>query len=247
MIDGLGTIAAVKPTSSETIPAVDIQAPSSLDAIRRMSLKDTVVQRIREAIERGELKAGEPLTELGLARKLGVGQPTIREALLELQFIGFVEQVGARKTRVTLLTRRMIDEIYLVRTCLEILAAEIVAGQPDPDLSACWEQLERMEAAAREQVHSDFFHADLEFHRALWRAADNQSLESSLERLVPKLFAFGIIQHARLAGDVLIATANLHRQLLELIRTGNVEATRRLVKTSMGKAWLDDVQLPELG
>ena len=240
-------MSAVKPTSSETIPSVETLGPSSLDAIRRMSLKDTVVQRIREAIKRGELKAGEPLTELGLARKLGVGQPTIREALLELQFIGFVEQVGARKTRVTLLNRRMIDEIYLVRTCLEVLAAEIVARQKEPDLSACWEQLELMEEAAREQVLADFFHADLEFHRALWRAADNQSLESALERLVPKLFAFGIIQHAKLAGEVLIATASLHRQLLELIRTGNVEATRKVMETSMGKAWLDDVQLPELG
>ena len=220
---------------------------SSLEAIPRKSLKDTVVQRICEAIERGELKAGEPVTELGLARKLGVGQPTIREALLELQFIGFVEQVGARKTRVTQLTRRMIDEIYLVRTCLEILAAEIVARQKNPDLRACWEQVERMEEAARVQAHSEFFHADLEFHRALWRTAGNQSLESALERLVPKLFAFGIIQHARLAVDVLIATANLHRQLLELIRTGNVDATRRMMETSMGKAWVDDALLPELG
>src|ERR1700723_233069 len=95
----------VKPMSSEASLTVapDGAATSSLDAIRRMSLKDTVVERICEAIERGELKAGEPLTELGLARKLGVGQPTIREAMLELQFIGFIEQVGTRKTRVTLL------------------------------------------------------------------------------------------------------------------------------------------------
>jgi DNA-binding GntR family transcriptional regulator len=234
------------PSSLSTNP-VEHQSSSSLDAIRWMSLKDTVVHRIREAIERGELKAGEPVTEVGLARKLGVGQPTIREALLELQFIGFVEQVGARKTRVTLLTRRMIDEIYVVRTCLESLAAEIVARQKDPDLRACWKQVEQMEAAAREQAYLNYFHADLEWHRALWRAADNQSLESALERLVPKLFAFGIIQHARPAADVLIATANLHRQLLELIRTSNVEATRRLMETSMGKAWLEDVQLPELG
>jgi DNA-binding GntR family transcriptional regulator len=167
--------------------------------------------------------------------------------LLELQFIGFVEQVRARKTRVTLLTRRMIDEIYVVRPCLEILAGEIVARRKDPNLSACWKQLERMEAAARERDHLEYFHADLDFHRALWRAADNQSPESALERLVPKLFAFGIIQHARPAADILIATANLHRQLLELIRTGDVEATRRLMETSMDKAWLDDVQLPELG
>jgi len=221
-------------------------APAALHAIRRVSLKDTAVQRIREAIERGELKAGEPVTELGLAKKLGVGQPTIREALLELEFIGFVEQVGARKTRVTLLTRSMIDEIYVVRTCLEALAADLVARQKDPDLSDCWQHLERMEKAGRRRGYADFFHADLEFHRALWRATKNQSLESALERLVPKLFAFGIIQHARPSADELLTTAGMHRQLMELLQAGNPEGARRLMDLSMGKAWMEDAHLPEL-
>ena len=86
---------------------------SGLRTIPRVSLKDTAVQHICQAIECGELQAGEVLTELGLARKLGVAQPTIREALLELEFIGFVERTPTRKPRVTLLTRRSIEEIYL--------------------------------------------------------------------------------------------------------------------------------------
>ncbi|HWB52882.1 MAG TPA: GntR family transcriptional regulator [Tepidisphaeraceae bacterium] len=210
-----------------------------------MSLKDTVVQRINDAVKSGELKAGQQLTELGLAHKLGVGQPTIREALIELEFMGMVEQVGKRKTRITLLTRRAIDEIYVVRTTLETLAAELVARQKDPDLSVCRTRLEQMEDAAHRQAYQEFFQADLEFHRALWRATQNRSLEEVLERLVPKLFAFGIIQHARPSAEELIAMANLHRQLLELLPTGDVAATRRLMDLSMGKAWLDDAQLPE--
>jgi len=233
------------------VPSLSSQTDSSvspnLHTIRRMSLKDTVVQRISDAIKCGELKAGEPLTELGLARKLGVGQPTIREALLELEFSGLVEQVGARKTRVTLLTRRMIDEIYVVRTHLETLAAELVARQKGPDLSACLAQVQRMETAAQQQAFSEFFYADLDFHRSLWRATQNQSLEGVLERLVPKLFAFGIIQHVKPTGPELIEIASLHRQLLELLPTGDVEATKQLMELSMGKAWLDDAQLPELG
>jgi len=64
---------------------------SNLRTIPRVSLKEAAVQQICQAIEGGELKSGETLTELGLARKLGVAQPTIREALLELEFIGYVE------------------------------------------------------------------------------------------------------------------------------------------------------------
>jgi DNA-binding GntR family transcriptional regulator len=214
--------------------------------IRRVSLKETAVQRIRQAIDRKELKAGETVTELGLARKLGVAQPTIREALLELEFIGYVERTAPRKTRVTVLTRRSIDDIYLVRARLEALVAELVAAQKAPQLQSCWEHLSEMEAAAKSGMCPEFFHADLEFHRALWRCSQNECAESALERIVPKLFAFGIIQHARPDSENLIETCNLHRRLMDVIVEGDVEATRHLMELSMEKAWLDDVQLPEL-
>jgi DNA-binding GntR family transcriptional regulator len=219
---------------------------SSLRTIRRVSLKEEAVQRIRQAIDRRELKAGETVTELGLARKLGVAQPTIREALLELEFIGYVERTAPRKTRVTLLTRRSIDDIYLVRTRLEALVAELVAAQKAPQLQSCWEHLSEMEAAAKSGMCPEFFHADLEFHRALWRCSQNECAESALERIVPKLFAFGIIQHARPGFEKLVEICELHRRLLQVILEGDSEATRRLMELSMEKAWLDDVHLPGL-
>jgi DNA-binding GntR family transcriptional regulator len=225
----------------------DAGEPLSLGAIRRVSLKDTAVQRICQAIERGELKAGEMLTELGLARKLGVGQPTIREALLELEFIGYVEPTASRKTRVTQLTRRSIDNIYLVRTRLETLAAELVAAQQSPQLESCWERLQGMDAAAGSGLFTEFLHEDLGFHRALWRASQNECVESALERIVPKLFAFGIIQHARPSSAELVETCDLHRRLMNVIVKGDREGARELMERSMEKAWFDDVQLPELG
>jgi DNA-binding GntR family transcriptional regulator len=218
----------------------------SLRTIRRVSLKDMAVQRIRQAIERKELKAGETVTELALARKLGVAQPTIREALLELEFIGYVERTAPRKTRVTSLTKRSIDGIYLVRIRLETLAAELVAAQKAPQLQSCWEHLAEMEAAAKSGMFPEFCHADLEFHRSLWQCSQNECAESALERIVPKLFAFGIIQHACPGSEKLIETCELHRRLLVKILDGDVEATRRLIELSMEKAWLDDVQLTEL-
>src|ERR1700722_8578860 len=133
----------------EPVLVGDTGESRSLGAIRRVSLKDTAIQHICQAIECGELKAGETLTELGLARKLGVAQPTIREALLELEFVGYVERTATRKARVTLLTRRSIENIYLVRTRLETLAVELVAAQKPPQLQSCWECLEEMETAAK--------------------------------------------------------------------------------------------------
>ncbi len=224
----------------------EAEPESGLQVIPRVSLKDKAVQSIREAIERGELQAGETLTELGLARKLGVGQPTIREALLELEFLGFIERQGPRKTRVTRLTRQAIHDIYLVRIRLETLAAELVAGQKLQDLRDCWAAALRMEESAKEGAAIDFYQADLAFHRALWKQSQNESLQSCLEQLVPKLMTFSIIQKAHPTSEKLLEIAVLHRRLLEMISAGNIEATVKMMADSMKNAQEDDEQLPGL-
>jgi DNA-binding GntR family transcriptional regulator len=217
---------------------------SNLRAIPRVSLKEVAVQQICQAIESGELKSGEMLTELGLARKLGVAQPTIREALLELEFIGYVERTATRKARVTLLTRRSIENIYLVRTRLETLAVELIAAQPSPQLKSCEKPLHAMESAASNGRCREYFHADLNFHRALWSSSQNDCIESSLERIVPKLFAFAIIRHSHPNIAQLIETYQLHRRLLDALLQRNAVYARQLMELSMERAWLDDAQLP---
>jgi DNA-binding GntR family transcriptional regulator len=209
-----------------------------------MSLKEAAVQQICQAIECGELKSGETLTELGLAHKLSVAQPTIREALLELEFIGYVERTATRKARVTLLTRRSIENIYLVRTRLETLAVELIAAQPSPQVESCKKPLHEMESAARNGVVREFCHADLNFHRALWSSSQNDCIESSLERIVPKLFAFAIIRHLHPDIPQLIETYDLHRRLLDAVRQRDAVCARQLMELSMKQAWLDDAQLP---
>ena len=217
---------------------------SSLRTLPRVSLKNTAVQHICQAIECGELKPGEVLTELGLARKLGVAQPTIREALLELEFIGYVERTATRKPRVTLLTRRSIEDIYLVRTRLETLAVELVAAHPSPQLQSCREHLQNMESTAKSGDFQGFCHADLKFHRALWAASQNECVQDALERIVPKLFAFTIIKHSHPDPSHSINTYKLHRRLLDAVAAGNTSAARKLMELSMKRAWLDDAQLP---
>jgi DNA-binding GntR family transcriptional regulator len=184
------------------------------------------------------------LTELGLARKLGVAQPTIREALLELEFIGYVERTATRKAQVTLLTRRSIQDIYLVRTRLETLAVELITAQPSPQLESCEEALHAMERASESGVFREFWRADLNFHRALWSASKNGCIESTLERIVPKLFAFAIIRQSHPSIPQLIEIHQFHRRLLDTILKRNAVQARRLMELSMKRASLDDAQLP---
>jgi DNA-binding GntR family transcriptional regulator len=93
---------------------------------------------VREEIQRriltGESKPGERLSQQSLARELGVAQGTVRESLLELQWLGLVESIDHLGVFVDNLDAPRICEAYLVREVMEGLAARLAcahAGRAD--------------------------------------------------------------------------------------------------------------------
>lgn len=93
---------------------------------------------VREEIQRriltGESKPGERLSQQSLARELGVAQGTVRESLLELQWLGLVESIDHLGVFVDNLDASRICEAYLVREVMEGLAARLAcshAGRAD--------------------------------------------------------------------------------------------------------------------
>lgn len=208
-------------------------------------LRDTIITQIREAIACGELKAGERVTELGLAKSLGVAQATIREAFIELESQGFLERTGARLTCVSALTKEQISEIHLVRSRLEALVVEVLAGMADKNLTAAAEACIGMRSSALENDRISFYHNDLMFHRGLWLATGNRCLAATLELLTAKLFAFGLARRAEQTRERLITTAKEHRQLLNLISSNDRNAALELLGNSLKRAWSEDLQIPE--
>lgn len=217
--------------------------PPMLSRLTRKSLKQGVIDQVYAAIVRGELTAGQKVTELSLARQLGVSQPTIREALIELEHHGFVQKQGAHKTSITLLSEKDINEIYLVRETLEARVVELLASSTTVNFEECEAARQRMAESAERGCTSEFYEADLDFHRCLWRATKNQTVMNMLEQLVPQLFAFGIIQHAVRERTTLLATAEEHAQLLRLIRAGDRDAARKMMEASLRHARTEDAEL----
>jgi DNA-binding GntR family transcriptional regulator len=220
-----------------------IQLPS-LSTIERPSLKDTAVQQIRVAISRGELKPGERITELGLAKSLGVGQATIREALLDLEHQGFIQRRGPRKTYVTALTRRDVVEIYQVRQQLEDLVLELLAGAKVREIPACEQACQRMKTAAVANDIPQFIDADLQFHLALWQATGNRLLAEILEKVANRLFAYDVSQPASFTPPKLKRIAREHYDLLRLLSEGEYKAARNQMQKSMREALDEDYQIP---
>jgi DNA-binding GntR family transcriptional regulator len=88
---------------------------------------------VREEIQRrilsGQYKAGERLSQQSLGRELGVAQGTVREALVELQWLGLVESIDHMGVFVGDLDASHICQAFEVREFLEGLAARLCCPQ----------------------------------------------------------------------------------------------------------------------
>jgi GntR family transcriptional repressor for pyruvate dehydrogenase complex len=66
--------------------------PSSFEKVRRVRTFDDVVEQLREAILSGRIRPGDRLPgERQLCEELGVGRPTLREALRSLEALGMID------------------------------------------------------------------------------------------------------------------------------------------------------------
>jgi len=153
------------------------------------------------------------LVERSLANALGIGQPTLREALKELEYQGFVRRTPQKGTHVAMVTRDDAQKIQEVRMLLEAFAVERAAVNITPDAELKLRDLLRQMSAAADSFDLAAFHdADVEFHRQVWALAGNEYLSASLEGIAFRLFVLGCLNHGR---DQLLASVEQHKGILE--------------------------------
>jgi DNA-binding GntR family transcriptional regulator len=142
---------------------------TALQPVKAESLSVQVADSIREAIFRGELKPGQVLRELGLARNLNVSQATVREALSQLEHYGLVVRTPNRSTSVTSLSMTEVRDRIRVRVALECLAFSDAAQRATPEQLA---ELDHLAARIKEKAASkdsfEMMKADRRFHQLVW-------------------------------------------------------------------------------
>lgn len=174
---------------------------SLLAPIRADTLRSQVSRMLRDAIFSGELRPGEDLRELALARKLDVSQATVREALSDLEQAGLVVKVPNKGTTVTRLSASEVRERLAIRLNLEQMAAlEAAKRMTAADFANLEELSAQITAAIAQNEYFEVSQSDLAFHRAIWACSGNQTLERILDQVTTPLFAFLGLIH-RLQGE----------------------------------------------
>lgn len=193
-------------------------AASMLQPVKAESLSAQVAANIREAIFRGELKPGQVIRELGLARNLNVSQATVREALAHLEHFGLVVRKPNRSTSVTSLSPQEVKDRLRVRMVLECLAfSEASRRLEEDDFQELMTTYEEKAAAIEAGDAFATMVADRRFHHRVWELSANPVLLKQLDQLTTPLFAFlGIYQQTASHQP---QGANTHRDLIEAMRS----------------------------
>lgn len=198
---------------------------SLLIPVRADTLRSQVARILRDAVFSGELKPGDALRELALARKLGVSQATVREALSDLEQAGLVVKTPNKGTAVTNLSAKEVRERLAIRLALEQMAATGAAKRmSEADFAELRGLSEQISAGIEQNAYFEVSQADLAFHRTIWRLSGNQTLERILDQVTTPLFAFLGLMH-RIQGIDQRRTRS-HDLLIDALRTRRPGAIR---------------------
>jgi DNA-binding GntR family transcriptional regulator len=198
---------------------------------RHRTLREKILETIREAILKGSLKAGEKVAEPELAERFGISRTPIREAFRQLESEGYLTVIPRKGAVVTSLSERDVEEFYAIKSILEGYAARIAASRlSEREIERLEAINDRLEQLAREGDVKTFFRVHNEFHELFIKASGNNKLLDLIGQLMMK---FNRLRMASLSlpGRMEISVQE-HRKIIDAFRAHDGEAADRTVSKS---------------
>lgn len=204
---------------------------------KKLTAADRVRLAIADDIVRGVIGPGVSLDEASIAERFSVSRTPVREAIRQLEAIGFVEARPHRGAVVPLFTPEKLNEIFLVMAELEALCARLAAETATEEEKHA---LRQAHASCRDAAHdgdiSLYYDLNIKFHETIYALSHNSFLAEvtigarnrvapfrraqfqSMGRLIRSVEEHEAVVAAILAGDADKAAAAM-RDHLGYVRT----------------------------
>ena len=180
------------PDSHEEKPMSALETVGlSIPVVRKRAapLRSDVVDALRRAIIEGRLTPGSRLIERELIDMTGVSRTVIREALRQLESEAIVETIPNKGPIVRQLTRPEAEDLYLIRSVLEGLAARMFVVNAKPkDLRALKDALDQTAAAYRQGAPDVILAVKNEFYNILFSGAGSETLSAMISTLYARIW-----------------------------------------------------------
>src|SRR5215475_3215947 len=204
---------------------------TTVEPIDRSGITELVVQRIKELLGRGELKAGSRLPpERELADMLHISRPSLRTALKALSVMGIIRAKPGAGTYIaeslpeifaepmhfmTLINNTSVEELFEARRIIEAGLAELAAERASvEDIQALTTEIEGMRAAIDDP--ETFLKHDVGFHRVMAHAANNKLMSGVMDTIAQLLYH--IRRQSITNASSLNEAIEWHHKILEAIR-----------------------------
>ncbi len=159
-----------------------------------LPLRDVVFNTLRKAILTGQLKPGERLLEVHLAKKLGVSRTPIREAIRKLELEGLVVMIPRKGAEVAQITEKSLKDVLEVRRAMDAFIAELACERiTDEEIAALQEAAKAFEEATRGKDTTTIAKADVRFHDIIIEASGNVRLKQLVNNLAEQMYRYRFV------------------------------------------------------
>jgi DNA-binding GntR family transcriptional regulator len=200
--------------------------------IRRQSLHDVVVNRLRDLIVEGVLPPGQRLNERLLCEQLGVSRTPLRESFKVLASEGLVEILPNRGATVAPLTIDELKEVVDVLSGLEGVVGPLAAERID---AAGMEKLEALHRTMlkhhRLQDLPAYFRVNQEIHLLLVEATGNRTLLDTYTALNMRIRRYRYM--ANLANERWTQAVVEHELIMQAMRRRDGKALGHLLQAHL--------------
>jgi DNA-binding GntR family transcriptional regulator len=199
----------------------------TIPPIVKMPVEAQATDALRDSIVNGTIPAGARVTELQLSQQLNLSRATIRTALHQLAKEGLLNLVPYTGWTVLSLSSRDVWELYTLRSAVERLAAQLVAGSINSVKSSRlnW-AFEGLVKECKRGTPARIAEADFALHKTIIQMADHARLASQYA-LIEQQIRMYIRSSDALVAEI-SAIIDQHRPIVEAILSGDIEASGHL-------------------
>jgi DNA-binding GntR family transcriptional regulator len=196
---------------------------------KHLTLRERILETIRDAIMSGSLKPGEKVAEPELAERFGISRTPIREAFRQLESEGYLTVIPRKGAVVSSFSPKDVEEFYAIKSILEGYAArkacEVLTDKEIDRLVTINEKLRHL-AEANDVKH--FFKIHNDFHELFIKASNNDKLCKMINSLVMK---FQLLRIASLSksGRMLMSVQE-HDKIIEAFRRRDGALAEKIVR-----------------
>jgi DNA-binding GntR family transcriptional regulator len=195
---------------------------------RPKSLTEIAAEYIRDAITKGDLGLGHPVSESVLAASLGISKTPVREALAQLKIEGLVKIFPQKGTFIFTMSEQEVIEICEFRYTLESAALKLAGERNRPAFIEDLKKVEtQMSAARREKRNDQYLDLDADFHALFFKYCGNQFMVEAYRMIVARVAA--VRTHLATLPRHTEKSYNEHKKMTKSVEENRLDETLKIL------------------